>query len=251
MTLYLVGLGLWDEKDMSLKAREISKKCDEVYLEYYTSVLFGTSKEKLEKEIGKEIILLDRKAMEQDKPYLENAKQKAVAVLIGGDPLSATTHMETILEAKRSEIQVELVHASSIFTAVAECGLFLYKFGKTCSLPFWSKNYKPTSFYDIIKDNLSVGAHTLMLLDIKADEKRFMTVNEALELLLKVSKNDDLDEETYVVGLSRLGSPDRQIVYGKIKELLTYDFKGPMHVVIVPGKLNDTEKEALEMFKLS
>ena len=48
MTLYFIGLGLNNEKDITLKGLEAVKKCDSVYLENYTSVL-QCSKEKLEK----------------------------------------------------------------------------------------------------------------------------------------------------------------------------------------------------------
>lgn len=37
--LYLVGLGLADEKDITVKGLEIVKKADRVYLEAYTAVL--------------------------------------------------------------------------------------------------------------------------------------------------------------------------------------------------------------------
>ena len=38
--LYLIGLGLGDEKDITVKGLEIIKqKCEKVYLENYTSIL--------------------------------------------------------------------------------------------------------------------------------------------------------------------------------------------------------------------
>lgn len=36
---YLVGLGLGDAKDITVKGLEIVHKCDKVYLESYTSIL--------------------------------------------------------------------------------------------------------------------------------------------------------------------------------------------------------------------
>ena len=39
MTLYFIGIGLNDEKDISIKGLEIIKKCDHIYLENYTSKL--------------------------------------------------------------------------------------------------------------------------------------------------------------------------------------------------------------------
>ena len=37
--LYIIGLGLADEKDISVKGLEIVRKADRVYLEAYTAVL--------------------------------------------------------------------------------------------------------------------------------------------------------------------------------------------------------------------
>lgn len=36
---YIIGLGLGDCKDITVKGLEIIKKCDKVYLEAYTSIL--------------------------------------------------------------------------------------------------------------------------------------------------------------------------------------------------------------------
>lgn len=37
--LFLIGLGLGDEKDITLKGLEAIKECDYLYLEAYTSIL--------------------------------------------------------------------------------------------------------------------------------------------------------------------------------------------------------------------
>ena len=57
--LYLVGLGLGDIKDITVKGLEIVKKCDKVYLEHYTSIL-TVGQGELEKFYEREIILADR-----------------------------------------------------------------------------------------------------------------------------------------------------------------------------------------------
>lgn len=44
--LYLVGLGLADEKDITVKGLEVVKRAERVYLESYTSILL-VHKEKL------------------------------------------------------------------------------------------------------------------------------------------------------------------------------------------------------------
>ena len=55
--------------------------------------------------------------------------------------------------------------------AVGACGLQLYNFGQTVSLVFFTETWKPDSFYDRIKENVDLGLHTLVLLDIKVKEQ--------------------------------------------------------------------------------
>ena len=56
MTLYFIGLGLNNEKDITINGLEAVKKCDIVYLESYTSVL-NFKKENLEEFYNKKVIL--------------------------------------------------------------------------------------------------------------------------------------------------------------------------------------------------
>ena len=95
MTLYFIGIGLNDEKDISLKGLDLVKKADIVYLENYTSKL-NCNLNYLEKLYGKKIILADRKLVEMDaeKTMLQQAKTQDVAFLVVGDIFSATTHMD-------------------------------------------------------------------------------------------------------------------------------------------------------------
>lgn len=48
--LYLIGLGLSDETDITVKGLEIVRKAERVYLEAYTSILL-VDKEKLVRQI--------------------------------------------------------------------------------------------------------------------------------------------------------------------------------------------------------
>ena len=250
MAFYLVGLGLWDEKDISLKGLEDAKKCDIVYMEEYTSKL-GVDNEKIEELIGKKINVLSRKDVEQSDILIKNAKNKDIAFLVGGDPLTATTHIDLIIQARKEKIKTKIIHASSIYTSVCESGLFIYKFGKSCSIPFPTKDYNPTSFYDVITENLSRGLHTLVFLDIHQDENKFMTINQGLKRILEVSEEKDnaISENTLAVGFARMGSDGQIIKFGKIKDLINFDFGKPQHVLVIPGKLHFVEQEALEMYQ--
>jgi len=112
--------------------------------------------------------------------------------------LAATTHIELLKECREKNIGWKVIHASSIYSSLCETGLQVYKFGKSCSIPYPEKNYSPTSFFDIIEANWKMGSHTIVFLDIKKDQERYMTISEGLGILLKISKerNSFLDEET-------------------------------------------------------
>src|SRR3989344_5923145 len=101
MPLYFIGLGLNNEKDITINGLEAVKKCDVVYLENYTSILNCTKKD-LEKFYNKKIILARRNLVESDdNAIIENAKARNVAFLVAGDPLAATTHIDLFLRAKK------------------------------------------------------------------------------------------------------------------------------------------------------
>jgi len=247
MTLYLIGLGLWDEKDISVKGLAIAKKCKYVFLENYTSVLMGSTPEKISKLVGKKVEVLNREDVEQKKEYLKLAAKDDVALLIGGDPTVATTHIEILQEAKTKKVKTQIIHASSILSAVCESGLFAYSFGKSCSIPFWDDKFKPESFYDVITENLKNNAHTLVFLDLHPEAKKFLTINDALRVLLEIAakRKKEINLNTIAVGFARLGSSDQVIKAGTISELLDFGFGAPMHILVIPGKMHFMEKEAL------
>lgn len=246
--LYFIGLGLYDEKDISLKGLEIIKKCKKIYLESYTSKL-GCSVDRLEKLYKKKIIKADRELVEKNPDIiLKQAKKHDVAFLVVGDPLSATTHVDLRLRAEKKKIKTAVIHNASIFNAVSITGLQLYKFGRVSSIPFSEESFTPETPYEVIKENKSQGLHTLLLLDLKPDKKRFMTVNEAIWYLLKIESNKKKEvftEDTLVIGCARLGSLKPLIKVGKAKDLLEKRFGKPLHCLIIPGKLHFMEEESI------
>src|SRR3989344_6344652 len=133
--LSLIGLGLNDEKDISVKGLELIKKADIVYLENYTSKL-QSSKEDIEKLYGKEIQLVEREVVENATAILSQAAYNNIVLLIVGDVFSATTHISLFQESKQKGIEVKVVHNASVLNAIGITGLELYKFGKTTSIPF-------------------------------------------------------------------------------------------------------------------
>jgi diphthine synthase len=240
--LYLVGLGVWDEGDISLKGVKACKKADKVYAELYTSV-WGGKLEKVEKIIKKKVTLLKRRDLEEKSHRLiKEAKRKNVVIMVPGDPLSATTHTGLMDGARKEGVEVEVAHSSSVFTAIAETGLSLYNFGKTVTVVAPSKKYKPDSFYNTIKENMDRGMHTLVLLDIN------MSVEEGLGILMGIERKKRkrvLRPGKRVVVASSIGSPKRSIKYGTVLELTDEDFPPPA-VIVIPGEMNFFEKEFLE-----
>ncbi|MCB9358972.1 diphthine synthase [Candidatus Woesearchaeota archaeon] len=240
--LYLIGLGLGDEKDITIKGLETVKRCDRVYLEAYTSML-RCSVSDLEKQFGKKIILADRELVEKraEDTILADAKVMDVAFFVVGDVFGATTHVDLVLRAKKAGIPVMFIHNASIINAIGSTGLELYKFGKTTSMVFFEDNWKPTTPFDVIRMNQKNGLHTLVLLDIKADEERYMSVNVCLRQLLELG----MKEEEKVVGCARIGQEDQLIKFGTISELIDDDFGEPLHCVVVPGELHFMEEDFL------
>jgi diphthine synthase len=251
MALFMIGIGLGNEKDISVRGLEMVKKADKVYLEYYTSLLQCNFHD-LAKFYGKQIELANREMMEdKGDSIVEEAKKSDVAVIIIGDVFSATTHMDLFLRAKKQGVEVEVVNNASVLTAVGITGLELYKFGKTTSIPFPSPGFYPETPYNVLRENQSLGLHTLFLLDLKPEKQKFMTVNEALDYLLDIEKSNKaglIDDNTFVVGCARLGS-NFKIKAGKVKDILKADFGPAPHCLIIPGKLHFVEEEALEFWK--
>ena len=167
--LYMIGLGLCDERDITVRGLDAVRSCASVYLEAYTSILL-VGKEKLEALYGKEVQLLDREKCESDSAVdamLEEARTADVAFLVVGDVFGATTHSDMQLRAAKAGIDVRVIHNSTVMTAVGACGLQLYRFGECISIVFFTESWRPDSFYDKIKANMKNGLHTLCLLDIR------------------------------------------------------------------------------------
>lgn len=235
--LYLIGLGL-NGKGISLEGLEILKNCEKVYLENYT-VDFPYLEKDLEKVVKKKIISLGRERVESNEIVVE-AKKENVALLIYGSPLTATTHVSIIEDAKKNKVKYKILYSGSIFDAIAETGLQIYKFGKITSIPKWQKNFTPNSFVEVLKENKKIDAHSLILIDIGLDLK------DALEELEKSAEEKDLKIGKILV-CSQLGTESKKIIYGEIKHLKNKIVKKP-YCLIIPGKLHILEKEILERF---
>lgn len=231
--LYIIGLGL-DEKSVSLEGLEAVKKCKKIYLENYT-VEFSYSKTKIEKIIGKKIQEADREKVESCELVCE-AKKQDIALLVYGSPLTATTHITLIQEAKKKKVEYKIIYSASVFDAIAECGLQLYKFGKIASIP----NFEADSFIETIKDNQKINAHSLILIDIGLGFK------DAINKLERTAEKNKIKLSKLIV-CSRLGTNESSILGGSISNLRKEKISAPF-CFIIPGKLHFIEEEFLKNF---
>lgn len=249
--LVFVGLGLYDETDVSLKGVEEIKQCETVFAEFYTSKLGRFDKKSFECLIGKNIEVLSREDTEKGDKIIDAATQNSVAFLTGGDPMIATTHIDLRLRAIKQNISTKIIHGGSITTAVPGLlGLQNYKFGRTTTLAFAEKDYFPTSPYTVIYNNINMGLHTLVLLDIQAEKNQYMTANEGFKLLMKMEKKlkkNLILDDTIACVVARAGAPDEMIMANTIQTLYQKDFGPPLHTIVIPGNLHFMEIEALEL----
>jgi len=254
-SLSLIGLGIVDERSISLKGLDLLKEADAIYCEFFTSILVEGSIDRLSALCGKEIIVLDREDVEEKELVIKKLEEvDRVCFLTAGDPLSATTHQELRVDAMKMGYDVEIINSGSIFVAAAGvAGLQHYKFGRTTTLAFPEGDYFPTSPLDMILANRDAGLHTLVLLDIQAHNDRYMTASEGCEIILKMeerSKTGSIGSDTMVAAIARAGRKDGTVVYGTLEEIKNMDLGLPPHCMIVPGNLHFMEEDVLDLFRI-
>ncbi|XP_027194117.2 diphthine methyl ester synthase [Dermatophagoides pteronyssinus] len=271
--LYLIGLGLGDHTDITVKGLKIIKQAKRVYLESYTSIYCDDNIDELEKFYERPVIAADREFVEQNSDQiLANADIDDIAFLVVGDPLGATTHTDLILRAHEKGIEHRIIHNASIINACGCCGLQLYNFGEVVSIPLWTDQWRPTSFLDKIEANINHGLHTLCLLDIKVKEQSieammrgrqeylpptFMTVNVAAgQLLESIEEKSEqqttkLTADTICVALARIGSDKQKIIKGTLQQMIDVNMGPPLHSLIIVGRpLHHIENEMLTLYTM-
>jgi diphthine synthase len=247
--LVFIGLGLHGG-GTSLQGLREAQEADTVYAELYTSLVPGLDLKELEQKIGKPVQVVGRETIEQSPDeILETAKTRKVTLLVPGDPMVATTHVDLRLRAAKAGIKTKIVHAASIASAASGlAGLQSYKFGRSATIPF-PDNPSQTP-YEMLAENRERGLHTLLLLDIRAEGKA-MAANEAIEIMLGLEEKIQTQvftPDVLAVVVARAGSGDAIVKADKVGRLRKLDFGPPPHVLIVPGKLHFVEVEALRVF---
>lgn len=249
--LTFVGLGLYDEEDITLKGIKAIKDADMVFAEFYTSGMMGTTIERMESLYQKEITVLSRDDIEIDPSWLHHAIDRNVVLLSGGDPMISTTHIDLRLRAFDLGIETAIIHGTSIVSAVSGLtGLQNYRFGRSATIPFpyrvRSKTIISETPYDAVISNREEDLHTLLFLDIDPVQG-FMSIPQAVELLMRIDEKKNL-RDALGVGIARAGSSDVMVRCGYLPDLAVFDFGAPMHLLIVPANLHPIETEALVRF---
>lgn len=241
--LSFVGLGLYDERSITVRGQDVLRAADRAVAEFYTSRLCGADVESLETFHDVTIEVLDRTGVEVDPSgVLKSASEDHVVFLTGGDPMVSTTHVDLRLRAVERGIDTQIVHAPSISTAAAGLtGLQNYRFGKATTIPFpGTFSETPQSIIETIEDNQTRGLHTLCYLDLDEDGEESLSASRAAESIVG-PLGDDLG-----VVVARAGSDDPLVTADRIRDLAKGEFGSGLHVLVIPGDLHEIEADALE-----
>ena len=164
--LLLIGMGPGRLSAMSLEAVEAAKVADVRRYEAYTALWPQSELDALEAEVGS-IEKVMRPEVEQPDVLFELARTSLVALLVVGDPLQATTHVDLQLQAAEADIECRVFHGVSITTLVTGAvGLSNYKFGRQTTLTYPYGGWVATSPLEVIAVNMHQNLHTLALLDL-------------------------------------------------------------------------------------
>ncbi|MXR20679.1 diphthine synthase [Halobacterium bonnevillei] len=248
--LTFVGLGLYDERSVTVAGADAIAAADRAFAEFYTSRLVGADVADLEAYHGIDVEVRDRAGVEQDpEPMLAAAETEDVVFLTAGDTMISTTHVDLRLRAEDRGVETRVIHAPTAESAASSLtGLQNYRFGKATTLPFeWAHGADgvPSSVVDAIEANRERDLHTLCYLDIKVDHPRadgdeYMTASHAAGLLA-----DHWDPDAIGVVVARAGAPDATVRANRLAALADEDFGDPLHLLVVPGDLHHVEADAL------
>jgi len=253
-TLYIAGAGLASDL-ISLRALNVLKNVNKIFLDGYTGILLRNGST-LKDIIQKDYYILRRKDVEDEggEIIFKALEDGDVALLVPGDALIATTHVNLMIEARKRGYNVVIIPGISIVSAaISLSGLMIYKLGKIVTLTYPKDGIIYDYPYDVIKDNSLRNLHTLLLLEMDAERGVYMTVHEALKILLEIERirNEGvISDDRIVVGVSRLGSDDMRICPGLLKDIMKCDLGEPPHTLILTSpKLHFIEEEALKVVK--
>lgn len=263
--LWLIGLGPGDLGLMTADAIEHARACEHRFLEGYTATLPSDQESRLESLIGPWHRAM-RPQVENPAEILALAQTSPVALLVVGDPMQATTHIDLEAHCDEQSVGFSVIPGlSATSLAVSLSGLQSYRFGRQVTLPFAYGDYLPTSPLELIDANYRSDLHTLVLLDLDptgmgVDQPQPMSPFQAVELLQKMAERlAEREGETRdsmstpipqwdSILLSDLGTPDQRVVSGNLEDIAKVE-GGRIHCLILPAEFSGLEHEAYERRK--
>ena len=261
--LWLIGIGPGDLGHMTERAKSIARGCSKRYLEGYTAVLPNDQEALLENEVGPWERLM-RPSVEDPRSLLEEARKEAVALLVVGDPMQATTHIDLEARCMEEDVGFEVVPGMSATSlAVSLSGLQSYKFGRQVTLPYPYGDYLATSPLEMIWSNRRNGLHTLVLLDLDPTGMGFdlptpMSPTQAVSILERMAQRvseegSGLEMEWDIrewdgILLSDVGTSKQVVSSGTLDELSIIE-GGYVHTLIIPSNMSDNEMDAFRRRK--
>lgn len=260
--LWLIGIGPGDLEHMTERARSVARRCKKRYLEGYTAVLPTDQEALLESVVGPWERLM-RPSVESPEALLDESRNDSVALLVVGDPMQATTHIDLEARCMEEGIAFEVIPGMSATSlAVSLSGLQSYKFGRQVTLPYPYGDYLATSPLEMILRNLESGLHTLVLLDLDPTGMGFdrptpMSPSQAISILEEMEEKwleegDNLDwghKSVLAVNgwegmlLSDVGTKGQRVLSGSLEEISKIQ-GGWVHSLIIPSEMSDNEREA-------
>ena len=273
--LMLVGMGPGRINSMTIEAKNAAKSADFRRYEAYTALWPADELAKLEEDIG-DIEMVMRPEVESPTELLDLAKNHLVALLIVGDPLQATTHVDIQLQALEAGINCIVFHGISITTLVTGAvGLSNYRFGRQTTITYPYGGWVATSPLEVIAANIFQNQHTLALLDLDptgagigkqipmqpgdayaslglmkeklssniSDMPEDNTIESMKKLAFKEFTDKDLDS-IKVVLCADMGTKDEKITYTTVGNLKNID-GGRLNCLIFPAITSEVEEKAL------
>ena len=257
--LWLIGIGPGDLDHITERAKRVAKGCSKRYLEGYTAILPPIEEKRLEAVVGPwERLMRDR--VESPENMLDEARVSSVALLVVGDPMQATTHIDLEERCAEEGIGFNVIPGlTATALAVSLSGLQSYRFGRQVTIPFSDGEYLPTSPFEMICKNKEAGMHTLALLDLDPtgmglEQPRPMTPREAVDHLVRMNERSEefnqLVEDWQGLLLSDLGTEEERVVSGKMREISHIE-GGHIHALIIAAEFSGMEEEAFERRRLT
>jgi diphthine synthase len=277
--LILIGMGPGKFSAMTIEAIQAAKQCDSLRYEAYTALWPQDELDLLKAECG-EITKVMRPEIESPELLFELAKNSLVGLLVVGDPLQATTHVDLQLQAAEAGIECITFHGISITTIVTGAlGLSNYKFGRQTTLTYPYGGWVATSPLEVLAQNYHLNLHTLALLDLDptgagTGDQRPMKPEDAVNSLVMMftklqDSTEDMQgdnslenmrieackqylqipiEQRIVVLCSDMGCSNEQIITTTVGQLSQHQ-GGRLNCLVFPSNMSDVEEAALLRWK--